>query len=184
MSLTHKYTGDTDLSSMACFIVPIQHSVNEGALAVFEHAVRISKLQKPGPKCFAGQNRGWRTKFIKGQICGEISTVCCCKYGLLLYTKPWAAGKFTRVSDGIQGSHPVQVVMATCKKNTQTFLCTAIKTTYLYSFTTNVCVLVCSSNPNASAGHHLETADEAQSGSSGPGLVWLQFPVLAPREQT
>lgn len=37
---------------------------------------------------------------------------------------------------------------------------------------------------SALAGHHLETAAEAQSGFSGPGTVWLQFLVSAPATQT
>lgn len=50
-----------------------------------------------------------------------------------------------------------------------------------------MCVFVCSSYQtvlSALTGHHLETADEAQSGFSGHGSAWHQFLVSAPGTKT
>lgn len=60
-----------------------------------------------------------------------------------------------------------------------------METIYMNSFRSGV--FVCSSYQtvlSALTGHHLETADEAQSGFSGPGSAWHQFLVSAPGTKT
>lgn len=80
-------------------------------------------------------------------------------------------------SDGIECSHPVQVVIRTCAfTNTDMSL--------LLGLQTSLCVCVCVLSHQhalcASVAHRLWTAAEAQSGFYGHDSVWLQFLAWAP----
>lgn len=53
---------------MPGFIIPLQYFVNQGNMAVPEHAVGIFQLQEPGSESFSRHSRRSSTQFTKWEI--------------------------------------------------------------------------------------------------------------------
>lgn len=119
---------------------------------------------------------------------------CCSSQEDLIWihgkTKQTVTEKLTGISDGIKCFHSIQIVTGTWNTCTHRLLSARAWKLFMWIASGVVrvmCVFVCSSYQtvlSALTGHHLETADEAQSGFSGPGSAWLQFLVSAPGTKT
>lgn len=63
-----KRTRVTDLCSVPCFCVAIQHCVNKTAVSVPEHAVGVPDVQQPPPELFSSHSGGCTTQLTEREI--------------------------------------------------------------------------------------------------------------------